>query len=233
MSRPLVILRPEPGNRATAGRIEELGLRAIRMPLFAVRALPWTVPDPADHDALLLTSANAVRCGGPNLADLLHLPVLAVGEKTAETARFAGFDVMASGNTDAAAMLTLATARGLSRILHLGGRDRAIEPHAPVTRAITVYASEEVPLPAEQILRLHGTIALLHSARAATRLAALVDAQAIPRSSIGIAALSPAVAAAAGPGWSAIATAASPTDAALVDAALNDSVWMDSARARD
>jgi len=102
MSRPLAILRPEPGNSATAGRIEALGLQAIRLPLFAVRALDWTPPDPADHDALLLTSANAVRFGGPHLADLLPLPVLAVGEKTAEAGRLAGFDVMAAGNGDAA-----------------------------------------------------------------------------------------------------------------------------------
>ena len=65
MSRPLAVLRPEPGNGATAARIEELGFRAIRLPLFAVRALAWTMPDAADHDALLLTSANAVRFGGP------------------------------------------------------------------------------------------------------------------------------------------------------------------------
>ena len=75
-------------------------------------------------------------------------------------------------------------------------------------------------LTAEQVLRLQDSIALLHSARAATRLAALVDARAIPRSSIGIAALSPAVADAAGPGWATIAIAANPTDIALIEAAL-------------
>lgn len=223
MTRPLAVLRPEPGNTATAERVETFGVRAIRLPLFAVRPLAWTPPDPAEHDALLLTSANAVRFGGPDLADLLPLPVLAVGEKTAEAARLAGFGVMAAGNTDAAAMLVLATARKFSRVLHLGGRDRAIEAEGPVTRAIAVYASEEVPIAAQQVLRLRDSIALLHSARAATRLAALVDAQAIPRSAIGIAALSPAVATAAGPGWATIAIAADPTDIALIEAALIES----------
>ncbi|MEP7004864.1 MAG: uroporphyrinogen-III synthase [Sphingomonas bacterium] len=219
MTRPLAVLRPEPGNTATADRIEALGLQPIRLPLFAVRALSWTPPDPADHDALLLTSANALRFAGLDLADLLSLPVLAVGEKTAESARLAGFDVMAAGNTDSAAMLALASARGLSRVLHLGGRDRAIEPNGPVTRAIPVYASEEVPVAAERIERLRGATALLHSARAAAGLGALVDTHGIARSEIAIAALSLAVAAAAGTGWAAIAIAAAPTDAALIAAA--------------
>jgi len=219
MTRPLAVLRPEPGNTATADRVEALGLQAIRLPLFAVRALSWTPPDPADHDALLLTSANAVRFGGLDLADFLSLPVLAVGEKTAESARLAGFDVMAAGDSDGAAMLALASTRGLSRMLHLGGRDRAIEAHRPVTRAIPVYASEEVPVAAERIRRLRGATALLHSARAATRLGALIDTHAIARAEIAIAALSPAVAAAAGTGWANIAIATVPTDAALIDAA--------------
>ncbi|MEO7690707.1 MAG: uroporphyrinogen-III synthase [Sphingomonas sp.] len=220
MTRPLAVLRPEPGNTATADRVEALGLQAIRLPLFAVRALSWTPPDPADHDALLLTSANALRFAGLDLADLLSLPVLAVGEKTAEAARLAGFDVMAAGNADAVAMLALASARGLSRVLHLGGRDRSVEPNGPVTRAIPVYASEEVPVAAERIERLRGgAMALLHSARAAARLGELVDAHGIARSEIAIAALSPAVAAAAGAGWATIAIAAVPTDAALIAAA--------------
>jgi len=219
MSRPLAILRPEPGSSATAGHIEALGLEAIRLPLFVVRALDWTPPDPADHDALLLTSANAVRLGGPHLAGFLSLPVLAVGKKTAEAASLAGFDVMAAGSADAAAMVALAQAHGLSRLLHLGGRDRAIEPHGPVSRAIAVYASEEVPVAAEMLGQLAGATALLHSARAAARLGALVDSHAIDRSSIAIAALSSAVATAAGKGWAMVTVAAVPTDTALIEAA--------------
>jgi uroporphyrinogen-III synthase len=219
MTSPIAVLRPEPGNTATADRVETLGRRAIRLPLFAVRPLAWSPPDPADHDALLLTSANAVRFGGLDLADFLPLPVLAVGEKTAEAARLAGFDVMAAGNTDAAAMLALAKGRGLSRVLHLGGRDRAIDPHGPLTRAIAVYASEEVPVAAEAVGRLRGATALLHSARAGARLGVLVDINAIARSAIAVAALSPAVAAAAGTGWARIAIAAAPTDTALIEAA--------------
>ena len=65
MTRPIAVLRPEPGNAATADRIAALGLAAIRLPLFEVRALDWAPPDPAGFDALLLTSANAPRLAGP------------------------------------------------------------------------------------------------------------------------------------------------------------------------
>ena len=213
---PLAVLRPEPGNAATAARIEALGLQAIRLPLFAVRALDWSPPDPAAFDALLLTSASAVRFGGPGLGVFRHLPVLAVGARTAEIARRAGFDVMAEGDADAASLIATAQARGIKRALHLGGRERSIEPGGPIASAIAVYASEALPVPSQQLRALEETIALLHSARAARRLGELVDTR---RSAIGIAAFSPAVAAAAGTGWASIAIAAAPNDAALIEAA--------------
>jgi len=213
----LAVLRPEPGNTATAGRIEAAGARAIRLPLFAVKALDWVPPEPTDFDALLLTSANAVRFGGDGLDRLRTLPVLAVGAQTATAASAAGFDVMASGDRDAAALIATAWANGVARALHLGGRERGIEAGGPVARAIAVYASEALPIEPRELDALHGTVALLHSVRAANRLAELVGAR---RSTIGVAAFSPAIAAAAGPGWASIAIAATPNDAALIEAAL-------------
>ncbi len=83
--KPLAVLRPEPGNAATAARIAAAGARTIRLPLFAVGPLAWTPPDPAVHDALLLTSANAVRQAGPGLAGYRTLPVHAVGAAPARS----------------------------------------------------------------------------------------------------------------------------------------------------
>ena len=60
--RRLLVLRPEPGASATAGRARTLGLDPVLMPLFEIEPIAWTAPDPAGFDALLLTSANAVRC---------------------------------------------------------------------------------------------------------------------------------------------------------------------------
>ena len=176
-------------------------MQAIRLPLFEVRAVAWTPPDPAAYDALLLTSANAVRFGGAGLDAFKRLPVLAVGSNTASAARDAGFDVMAAGEADAAALAALAAARGVTRALHLGGRDRSIGTGGPIAEAITVYANDAVPIAAPQLAGLAGAVALLHSTRAAHRLAALVDAHGVARDAIRIATFSAAIAAAAGSGW--------------------------------
>ncbi len=207
MTRPLAVLRPEPGNAATAGRIEALGLRTIRLPLFEIHAVAWTPPDPAAYDALFLTSANALRFGGEGLDAFNRLPVLAVGSSTASAARNAGFDVMAAGEADAVALAALAAARGVTRALHLGGRNRSIGTGGPIADATP------------QLAELAGAVALLHSTRAAHRLAALVDAQGIARDRIRIAAFSAAIADATGPGWAGCVTADAPNDAALIAAA--------------
>ena len=43
--RRIAVLRPEPGNARTAAAVEAMGFAAIRLPLFAVVPLAWTVPD--------------------------------------------------------------------------------------------------------------------------------------------------------------------------------------------
>lgn len=204
----LVVVRPEPGNAATVAAARALGFAAEAMALFAVGPLAWTPPDPAGFDALLLTSANTLRHGGDGLAALRSLPVLAVGEATAAAARSAGFAVAMTGTHDAAA---LARAAGHRRLLHLGGRERVDIAGAT---AIAVYASDPLPPPADP-RALHGATVLLHSARAAHAVAALP----FDRAAVALAAISPAVLAAAGPGWRAMAVAAVPTDAALLAAA--------------
>ncbi|MBA16496.1 MAG: uroporphyrinogen-III synthase [Sphingomonas sp.] len=216
MSRPLAVLRPEPGNAATAGRIEALGRRAIRLPLFETRAMPWEAPDPERFDCLIFTSANGVRHAGPGVAPLKHLPVLAVGSATASAARAAGFRVAITGSDDAAALLAEAERSGFRHALHLAGRERRMAEGGIVRRIATVYASEPLPVTAIQAAELTGSIALLHSPRAAQRLAEIIGEA---RSKIAVAAISEATAVAAGAGWERIAIAAAPRDASLIDTA--------------
>lgn len=212
MNRRIAVLRPEPGNAATVARVTAAGWRAIAFPLFVVRPLAWTAPDPADFDAVLFTSANAARHGGAELVPLTHLPAFAVGENTAQAGRAAGFDVTASGTGDAATIVAQAQALGYGRLLHLGGRERSID----VPGAIAVYASEPVPVAPAEVARLAGSVVLLHSARAASRLAELVDSAGLARDALALVAISPAVAQAAGGGWRALATAAVPRDDAMI-----------------
>ena len=210
--RRLVVVRPEPGNTRTAIAARAQGWTVDPMPLFAVVPVAWQPPAPSDFDVLLLTSANAVRHAGAGLTALRVLPAVAVGEATAAAARAAGLAVALTGDADAVALVGAARARGIGRLLHLAGRDRVDQPGVT---AVTIYASEASPPPADAAARLDRGVVLLHSPRAGRAVAALAGS----RADIAIAALSPAVLEAAGPGWRATAVASQPTDAALLAAA--------------
>ncbi|WP_010542763.1 uroporphyrinogen-III synthase [Sphingomonas elodea] len=216
MSRPIAVLRPEPGNRITAAAIEGRGRTAIRLPLFATRPLSWRVPDPAAFDALILTSANAVRLAGSGLDALRGLPVHAVGDATASAARRAHFDVVSVGQAGAAALVEQAGAAGVRRALHLAGQERTLDAGGIVAEIVPVYASEPLPIAPEAVAALAGSIALVQSARAGERLAELVP----DRGAIVLAAISAAAAAGAGTGWRAVAIAPRPETEALIDLAI-------------
>jgi uroporphyrinogen-III synthase len=196
-----------------------MGLTPVVAPLFTVRPLAWEAPAAERFDAVMLTSANAVRHGGSGLHAFLHLPCYAVGEATAAAAGGAGFGMVRSGDADAAALLERMAADGIGRALHLCGRERRADHHASVqVTVVPVYATEPTGglTDAARLAIEDGAVALLHSPRAAMRFAALAgDA----RSKVAVAAISSAAAAAAGGGWRAAAAAAEPTDAALLELA--------------
>ncbi|QDX27135.1 uroporphyrinogen-III synthase [Sphingomonas suaedae] len=217
MTRPIAILRPQPGNAATAERVRAAGLDPIAVPLFVVAPLDWAPPDPRGFDALLLSSANAPRHAGPGLAALATLPVIAVGPETAHAAQLAGLTVIETGTRDLAALL--ARQPGSQKLLWLAGRDRAAPSHPAIRTVIPVYASEPAPRTHEEASRIAGSVALVHSARAGRQLGAELDRHGIPRASVRIAAISARAADAAGRGWARIAIAAEPNDAALIAAA--------------
>jgi uroporphyrinogen-III synthase len=207
--RRLVILRPEPGASAAAERARAMGLEPMTMPLFEVEPVDWEAPDAGSFDALLLTSANAVRHAGEGLQRLHQLPVHAVGEATAAAAREAGFDIASTG--DAGVERLLGSIESDVRLLHLCGADRT-ETHAkqPIT-AIPVYRASELPLP-DGFRGIEGQVAVVHSPRAGKRLAEL----AIDRGTVRIAAISEAAAAATGAGWEQCEAADAPNEEALL-----------------
>lgn len=215
----LLVLRPRPGADATAKRALAIGLRPIVAPLFAVRPIDWHPPDPANFDALLMTSANAARLGGEELFRYFKLPLFAVGHATAQAALDAGFARVVVGRGDGAAVVALAVARRRKRLLHLAGREH-IEfdsGEASIERRI-VYASEAIDRlsdSATDALRA-GAVVLLHSARAARLFSKLVDAAGLDRHGIMLAGLSKAVILAAGAGWAATNAAPVPDDEALL-----------------
>lgn len=199
----------------TVAAARALGLEAIATPLFTVRAIDWTLPDDMP-DALLMTSANAARLAGPLLDRWTSRPLYAVGEATAAAARDAGFTRIMAGDGGIDAILRRAAADGVSRLLHLAGREHKLPASdTPVIERRIVYAADAVSaLPADATDHLPEAVVLLHSPRAAEHFATLVNPSAIR-----IAAISPAVASAAGPGWREVAVANHPTDASLLAAA--------------
>lgn len=213
--RRLAVLRPEPGASQTLERARALGLEAFALPLFTVEPVGWNCGDRDEFDAILLTSANAIRYAGKGLGGLAHLPVYAVGTATAEAAREAGMRVAWSGRSGASDLIA-SLEPGL-RLLHLAGEDR-IEHQPPAgvqIESVTVYRAR--PLPNRTGLRtIEGSVALVHSPRAGRRLAELAEGAALDRRTVIIAAISPAAAAAAGAGWGGSVAAETPSDNALL-----------------
>lgn len=208
----LLIVRPQPGADATAKRVEAAGHSAILIPLFAPEPIDWHLPTDPNYDGLLLTSANALRHAGEKRQELLHLPVYAVGQNSADYARSLGFHVRLSGTAGIEQLLTQVDARNL---LWLAGEDRMqfVTPSAIRIDCRIVYRSAALPAPedfADYVAQ--ADFVLLHSARAADYFAALASHHHIDRNEISIAALSEKIAHAAGSGWATVRVAKEPTD---------------------
>lgn len=207
--RRVLVLRPEPGATATVRRAQELGLETIAIPLFVVEPVVWTVPDIGLFDALLLTSANAVRHAGERLQEFRRLPVYAVGDATAGAARDAGFNVAVTG--DAGLDRLLGSIDANLSLLHLCGEDRKDPPGAAQKISpIIVYRVREIEKP--DLSEARGCIALVHSPRAGHRFAELVR----ERAEIAVVAISAEAADATGVGWEIVETANVPNDDALL-----------------
>ncbi len=97
---PPMIWVPRPIEDAVAisAELRDLGMTPLVEPVMTIRYHD-TVPDMTDVAALLFTSANGVRAFIRSMPDR-HLPVYAVGQQTAETARAAGFTTIVTAGGD-------------------------------------------------------------------------------------------------------------------------------------
>ena len=206
----VLILRPEPGNGATARAVEAMGLEPVCVPLFEVVPRPWSPPDPVDFGLVVLTSAAAPRHGGTALKRYTHLPLVAVGEATALAARAAGFDDIRVGTGGAEELRDLC---GDAAVLHLVGAD-----HLPLNVAGTVttrlvYEARQRALSPWETTRLASPLALLHSSRAAAVFASLATS----RAATTIVAISLTAADACGSGWASVHVAGAPREHAMLE----------------
>jgi uroporphyrinogen-III synthase len=131
----VLVTRPHPDDEATAGALRARGFEVLRAPMLRFAAVPFHYDADAHYDAVIVTSANALRAIEPQLkgSRLLELPLFAVGEHTASAARSAGFgQVIAAKGGDAAALRDLVLAgvkskqlKRASTLLYLAGADLA------------------------------------------------------------------------------------------------------------
>ncbi len=218
MADPVLVLRPEPGASRTGQALDTMGFRPVLYPLFGVEAVDWMPPDPASFDAVLVTSANAMRLGGPGLARYCRLPLFAVGETSARAAEKAGFRSVQVGGGNAPLTLPLIVKAGYTRILHLCGTEvRAADDLGLSIARVSVYRTVECGDEegmAQAVPREREVFALVHSPRAGRRLADLVSSA--DRQHITVVAISGAASDACGNGWHGRVIAGAATDAALL-----------------
>jgi uroporphyrinogen-III synthase len=226
----LLVTRPAEEAGRTAAAAGAAGFDVIAAPLLTIESVGFSIP-PDAFDALLFTSARAPALVATGAPELLALPAYAVGARTAEALEAAGFRLAGMGEADGSAILGLAAAAGVRRILHLAGADTApaeVPPGLEVVR-VPVYAARRVaampPLALDALRAGRVFATLLFSARTARHFRRLADEAGLDPGLQRIVALSPAVAEGAGSGWAAVGVSGAPDlDGALAAACV---LWQD------
>ena len=138
----ILVTRPEPGASGTAARLAAAGFEPVVLPLTRIVPLDFTLPD-GPFDAVVVTSAQALKAVKPE--PILHLPVFAVGEATAESAKNSGFGrvMTAGGSLESIAALVRGSARPAARLLYLCGKVRRPELEAALDAAGFLVAAIE------------------------------------------------------------------------------------------
>jgi uroporphyrinogen-III synthase len=130
----ILVTRPQPDNAATVAALRAKGLDVLPAPILRFEPIGFQDDPDARYGAVIVTSANALRAaeGQPAMIGLKQLPLFAVGERTAEAAREAGFNNVISADGDATALreLMMASVRGkklkkIDTLLYLAGADLA------------------------------------------------------------------------------------------------------------
>jgi uroporphyrinogen-III synthase len=124
----LLVTRPEPDGERTAATLRARGHDVLMAPLLRIETLDVDFGD-GPWAAVAMTSANAALALAhhPRLAELVRLPVFAVGRRTAAAARAAGFgDVMSADGSeqDLARLIRTHCRPGALPLLYLAGDDR-------------------------------------------------------------------------------------------------------------
>lgn len=173
----VLVLRPERAARRTAEALAALGHVAILAPVLSIEDIDDPVPN-GPFDAVLATSANGLRKlkRRPEIAGLSRLPLIAVGDRTAEAGREAGFETVHVAEGDGRALVEVACARFAegARFLHAAGADRAFDVAGALERrgrpvmVVELYraaAATDLPAAALDAIRDGSADAVMHHSR--------------------------------------------------------------------
>ena len=171
----LLVTRPEPDNARTAAVLRAQGHDVLLAPLLRIEAVADADLGAPPWAAILLTSANGARAVAdhPRRAQLIAVPVLAVGRSSADAARAAGFADVTSADGDANGLARLAAQRfsgARQPLLYLAGEDRSGELAVPglAVRTAVVYRAaktEKFPPAVRTALEQGGIEGVLHFSR--------------------------------------------------------------------
>ncbi len=102
----VLLTRPSPDNAASGEALRARGFEVLLAPMLRFEPVPFADDPDADYQAVIVTSANALRAVEAALAQsaLRKLPLFAVGEHTASVARELGFANVIVAGGDAAAL---------------------------------------------------------------------------------------------------------------------------------
>lgn len=166
MTLRVLVTRPEPGNARTVAMLRARGHQPLAMPLTR------TVPLTGDHDvisgtgagAYVVTSASAIHHWpmADTASGQLTVPVYAVGEATARSARDSGFQNVVVGPGDADALAAMLIRDVESGHLVLSDARPAIYVTGKVRtlRIETVLRRQKLPF---RIAQIYDTEELSHS----------------------------------------------------------------------
>lgn len=172
----VAVTRPPADAERTASVLRKQGHEVLVAPLMGVE--PIVADLSGDWSAAIITSANAPEAiaDNPAASALYKLKLFAVGDRSAEAARTAGFSDVESASGDARDLVNLIVRRhvGVSPpLLYLAGEDRAADlvgelaAHGIKVDMRIVYRAVTAPYPDELIeaLSANEIDAVLHYSR--------------------------------------------------------------------
>src|SRR5450432_2705691 len=172
----IAVTRPHDDSERTAAALRAQGHEVLVAPLLQVEPVVAAIRE--SWGAVIVTSANAAGAiaAHPARSALIKLPVFAVGRRSADACRQAGFADVVTAGGDVRDLIRLIVARradAAGPLLYLAGEDRAADLIGELTaRGIAaemavVYRAVSAPFPPELIAALKaGEIgAVLHFSR--------------------------------------------------------------------